>query len=154
MTAFDKFRADSGESVAGATVRRNRVERWLLAGVGVGCVGLGALGVFVPGLPTTVFLIIASACFVRSCPKLEAMLLRHRLFAPYMRYVDGRSPMPFRARIAAAIAMWACVGLSLALLAAADRLPLWLAGTIVLAAGVGTAFVFAWRPRTPAPAGG
>jgi len=41
--------------------------RWLLAGAGVVAVGLGGLGVFVPGLPTTIFLIIASYCFARSC---------------------------------------------------------------------------------------
>ncbi|MEO0586900.1 MAG: YbaN family protein [Planctomycetota bacterium] len=133
-------------------LRRRRVERWLLAAAGVVCVGLGAAGVFVPGLPTTVFLIVASACFVRSCPRLEDALLRNRLFAPYMKYVDGRTPMPMKARVAAVAMMWACVGLSLTLLAAADRLPIWLAVVIAATAAVGTAFAFRWRARVAAPA--
>ena len=56
--------------------------RLLLAGAGVLAVGLAALGVVVPGLPTTVFLIAASYCFARSCPWLEERLLRNRPFAP------------------------------------------------------------------------
>jgi hypothetical protein len=56
----------------------------LLAAAGLLCVGLGALGAVLPGLPTTIFLILASYCFTRSCPWLEERLLRTRLFAPYM----------------------------------------------------------------------
>ena len=59
--------------------------RWAWAGAGLGSVSLGWLGVFVPGLPTTVFLLIASYCFARSCPWLEDRLLRVSVFAPYMK---------------------------------------------------------------------
>ncbi|MEM9252171.1 MAG: YbaN family protein [Planctomycetota bacterium] len=142
----------SPDAASRPAIRRTRIERWLLVGIGVGCVGLGGLGVFVPGLPTTVFLIIASACFVRSCPWLEERLLRNRLFAPYMRYVDGRTPMPFVARVAIAIAIWASVGISLTTLALAGGLAIWLGVAIVLAAAVGTAFVFAWKPAPAIPA--
>ena len=41
-----------------ATPPRRRARRWWLAGLGVACVGVGGVGVFVPGLPTTIFLII------------------------------------------------------------------------------------------------
>lgn len=46
---------------------------WVLAGLG--CVGLGALGIIVPGLPSTVFFIGAAACFSKSNERLERWVL-------------------------------------------------------------------------------
>jgi len=112
--------------------------RLFLAAAGVVSVGFAALGVVVPGLPTTVFLIVASYLFTRSCPWLEERLLRNRLFAPYLRAIDGGAAMPRRARIMALVMMWGSVGASLWALAAADRLPAWLAAVIVAAAVAGT----------------
>lgn len=112
--------------------------RLLLAGVGVLAVAAGAVGVFVPGLPTTIFLIVASYCFARSCPWLEERLLRRPLFAPYLQALDRSRPMPRRARVAATAAMWISVGISLAALHAADRLAAWLAVTLLLALAAGT----------------
>jgi hypothetical protein len=112
--------------------------RWALAGVGVLAVGLGALGVFVPGLPTTIFLIVASYCFARSCPWLEERLLRRPLFAPYLKAIDPSNPMPRKVRVIATAAMWISVGISLAALHATDRLAAWLAITLILASAAGT----------------
>ena len=128
--------------------------RWLLAGVGVLAVVLGGIGVFVPGLPTTVFLIIASYCFARSCPWLEDRLLRVPLFAPYMRFIDERRPMSTRARVISITAMWTSVLLSLAWLRASGRLSTALAVTVIGVAGIGTVAVILFRraPRTGAVA--
>ena len=112
--------------------------RWLLAGVGVLAVGAGAVGVFVPGLPTTIFLIVASYCFARSCPWLEERLLRRPLFAPYLSVLDRSAPMPRRARVLATVAMWVSVTASLTALHAADRLAAWLALTLIALCVAGT----------------
>lgn len=49
--------------------------RILWIALGLLCVGLGGLGMVVPGLPTTVFFIAAAACFTRSSPRLERWVL-------------------------------------------------------------------------------
>jgi uncharacterized membrane protein YbaN (DUF454 family) len=54
---------------------RRKVTRLLWAAVGLVCVGLGGLGMVVPGLPTTVFFIAAAACFTRSSERLERWVL-------------------------------------------------------------------------------
>ena len=111
--------------------------------------GLGWLGVFVPGLPTTIFLIIASYCFARSCPWLEDRLLRIPLFAPYMKVLDEGRGMSRKAATSALVSMWSCVALSLTILFVAGRLTPWVAGLIVLLAGVGSATILYYaRPRT------
>jgi uncharacterized protein len=122
--------------------------RVALAAVGVVAVALGAIGVFVPGLPTTIFLIVASYCFTRSCPWLEERLLRVPLFAPYMRFIDENRPMSTRARLVSITATWTSVLLSLALLRASGRLSTALAVTIVGVAGIGTVAVLRFR-RAP-----
>ena len=53
--------------------------------LGILFVGLAAVGVALPGLPTTPFLLLASFFFVRSSPRFHTMLLRSRIFGPFLR---------------------------------------------------------------------
>ncbi len=124
------------------------LRRWLLAGLGVVCLGLGLVGTVVPVLPTTIFLITASALFTKSCPVLEAWLIRNRLFAPYLRYLDGTASMPLRARIVTIAVMWTSILVSLASLLLAERLTP-ASGLLIVAAGaMGTWFIaYRGRPR-------
>jgi uncharacterized membrane protein YbaN (DUF454 family) len=110
--------------------------------VGVLCVGLGAVGAVVPGLPTTVFLLVASWCFTRSCPWLERKLIReNRLFRPFLVYLTPGTVMPMRARVIALVAMWAGVSASLWVFLSGENPLLWAAGLSVTAAVVGTVFI-------------
>jgi uncharacterized membrane protein YbaN (DUF454 family) len=111
------------------------------AGAGVVLVGVGAVGVVVPGLPTTIWLIGASYLFARSHPALEERLIRNRFFGPYLRYLDRPATMPRRAKITTCALMWTSVAVSLTVLGMTGRLPTWLAATIVGAAAVGTWFI-------------
>ena len=60
--------------------------------LGLLCVGLGALGVVVPGLPTTPFLLLASWLFYRSSPRLQEWLL-HSWLETYIRSYRRRGGM-------------------------------------------------------------
>jgi uncharacterized protein len=121
--------------------------RWAFAGIGLASVGMGWIGVFVPGLPTTIFLIIASYCFTRSCPWLEDRLLRIPLFAPYMKVLDEGRGMSRKAAVHALTSMWSCVGVSLAVLALSDRLSGVIAAAVVLAAVAGTGMILLYARK-------
>lgn len=143
---MSRDRKPTGHEGAGkatrATAAARSVRRWLYALLGVLSVGLGFLGIFVPGLPTTIFLILASYFFTRSCPWLEDRLVRARIFRPYLRYVDGERAMPLRARVVTIAVMWTAVGVSFAILHARGALSVWLV-TIVGAAAVAGSCVVA-----------
>ncbi len=92
----------------------------LYRALGVLFLGLGLVGVFVPLLPTTVFVLAAAYCFARSSPSLYAWLLQHPRFGPYIKNWEERRAMPRGAkRIALA---FTAVGAVLALLAATSHL--------------------------------
>jgi uncharacterized protein len=62
--------------------KQNPLTRPLFFALGLVLTGVGIVNLFIPGPPTTVFLIMAAACFARSSPKLEAWLVNHPRFGP------------------------------------------------------------------------
>ena len=126
------------------------LRRWTFASVGVMSVGLAWLGVFVPGMPTTIFLIIASYCFTRSCPWLERRLMRVPIFARYMKVLDEGHGMSTRATVSALVSMWSCVAVSLGVLYVAGRYRPWIAVVVVLAAIVGSGTIAMYARKQPA----
>jgi len=90
---------------------RRRPLRLLLAAGGVLSVGLGIVGLAVPGMPTTVFLLIASALFARSNERLYRRLHAHPKLGALLDM--ARTGMPLRAKVIAIAAMWMGIGLSL-----------------------------------------
>jgi uncharacterized membrane protein YbaN (DUF454 family) len=73
--------------------RRASVVRWFLAALGLVSMGLGIVGIWVPGLPTTIFLIVASWLFTRSCPALDRWMRSLGPVKPFVRFLDG-APIP------------------------------------------------------------
>ena len=83
--------------------------RKLLILLGSVCVGLGILGIFLPVLPTTPFLLVALGCYARSSQRLETWLLNHRLFGKYLRAFKVSRAIPLKAKIVSIILIWAAI---------------------------------------------
>jgi uncharacterized protein len=88
---------------------------WLLAGWLA--LLLGMLGIFLPLLPTTPFVLLAAWCFARGSARCEAWLLNHRRFGPLVRDWRERRAVPLRAKQLAVLTM------ALSSVYAATRLP-------------------------------
>ncbi len=86
--------------------------RLLYLASGLGFVAIGGVGVVVPGLPTTVFFIMAAWCFSRSSRRLENWVLNLPGIGPMVRDYRGGLGMPRRAKVAAISCMVIAVGLS------------------------------------------
>ncbi len=123
------------------------VQRALYVALGCTCVGLGVVGAFVPGLPTTVFLIAASYLFARSSPRLDRRLRAHRWLGPYLQRFAETGGMPRRAKVAALGSMWTGIALSCVALSGIDAAQM---ATVTLGL-VGTATLLFWVRTTPAP---
>lgn len=84
---------------------------WTLAGTVFLAVGIA--GVILPMLPGTVFLLIASACYLRGSKRLHAWLTTHPVLGHHIRVMTGEDPMPLRTKITAISAMWIAVTISI-----------------------------------------
>ncbi len=91
---------------------RHRSVRYLLLAVGWLSVALGVVGIFVPVLPTTPFLLLAAACFVRSSRRFYLWLVNHPRLGPWIRdYLEGNG-IPLKGKIYAIGLMWLSIGFS------------------------------------------
>lgn len=85
---------------------KESLKKYLLIGLGSLSLALGAVGVAIPVLPTTPFLLIALFCYLRSSHRLYDWLIHHRLFGTYLyNYVTYRA-VPRNTKIGAMIILW------------------------------------------------
>jgi uncharacterized membrane protein YbaN (DUF454 family) len=92
---------------------RTTAKRRLLIAAGTLCAGLGIIGIFVPILPTTPFLLLAAACYMRSSERFYQWLINNRIFGAYVRnYIEGRG-MPIRIKVFTILLLWLTIGLSI-----------------------------------------
>ncbi|MFT6249294.1 MAG: uncharacterized membrane protein YbaN (DUF454 family) [Cognaticolwellia sp.] len=73
--------------------------------VGILFVALAFMGVFLPLLPTTPFLLVAAACFAKSSPRLHSMLLSNKIFGPMIYHWQKTRSIPQRAKVLALLSM-------------------------------------------------
>jgi uncharacterized membrane protein YbaN (DUF454 family) len=78
--------------------------------LGIIALGLGVIGVFVPLLPTTPFLLLAAACFVRSSERLYAWLIHHKWFGDYIRHYREHRAIPLQAKVVTLALLWGVIG--------------------------------------------
>jgi len=75
-------------------------------------VGLGFLGILIPGLPTTPFLLLAAGCFVRSSDRLYGWLLNHRILGKTIKNFRDNGTISLGSKITSITVMWLMIILS------------------------------------------
>ena len=113
--------------------------RWLLMGAGWLALALGAIGLLLPVLPTTPFILLAAACFARSSARFHAMLLRNRIFGPLIIEWEQHRSIPRRTKLWAITLMALTFGSSIVFFVQPVALK-W----VLAAFGVGVA-LWIWR---------
>jgi uncharacterized membrane protein YbaN (DUF454 family) len=110
--------------------------------IGSIAVVLAILGIFLPLLPTTPFLLLASACFARGSERMHRWLYANKLFGQYLRNIEEGKAMPRKARVITLAILWASLALSAYKL---DSVPL---TVLLLAIGMGvTVYLVKFLPR-------
>ena len=122
--------------------QRAAVVRGGLIVVGSLSLAIGAIGLVVPVLPTTPFLLLAAACYVRASRRLHGWLLGNRTFGPIIRDWQSSRSLPRRAKWTAIPLMAVTVGASAAFFVEELLLRV---GLVVLGAGLA---VFLYRIPT------
>ena len=77
----------------------NSIVRLLLVIAGSISLAFGVIGIFLPVLPTTPFLLLASFCYVRSSERLHRWLLEHRVFGKYIYNYEVHRAIPKKTKI-------------------------------------------------------
>jgi uncharacterized membrane protein YbaN (DUF454 family) len=123
---------------------RARRAAWLV--LAVASLGIGLVGVVLPVLPTTPFVLLAAFAADRGSPRLHGWLMRHAVFGPVIRDWRASGAVSRRAKVVAVAAM--AVSVAVMLLTAP---PVLAVPASVVVAGVA---VWLWRRPEPRPAGG
>jgi len=87
--------------------------RFVLLIAGIIAASLGFAGIFVPLLPTTPFLLLASWCFVRSSRKANQWLLNNRFLGPYIENYKSGHGITLRNKIYSLAFLWVTIITSL-----------------------------------------
>ena len=84
----------------------------LLNSIAFTCIGLATLGMFLPVLPTTPFLLLAAWLFLKTNSGWRDWLLNHPTFGPYIQNYLVHHAIPLRAKIISISTLWATILLS------------------------------------------
>ncbi|MDP2301796.1 MAG: YbaN family protein [Ignavibacteria bacterium] len=94
------------------TVEMPQLYRYFYLISGFLLVGIGILGIFLPLLPTTIFLILASACFMKSSPRANEWLKNNKYLGPYVKNYQEKTGLTKTTKIINIIILWISISLS------------------------------------------
>lgn len=125
----------------------NEIKRIALIVCGSLCVALGFVGMFLPVLPTTPFLLLAAVCYAKSSQTFYDWLTTNRWCGSYiLNYREGRG-ITLRLKVATILLLWTTIGLT-----AGFAVSLWWVRLILLAVAIGVTLHLLWiKTCQPAP---
>ena len=91
----------------------SRFRKYIYYCAGFVCLGIGIAGYVLPGLPGTIFLILAAGCFMRSNERMYLWVTEHRIFGKLIKEFMETGSMPMRAKVISISCIWIFTGLSL-----------------------------------------
>ncbi|MCU0332644.1 MAG: YbaN family protein [Ignavibacteriaceae bacterium] len=94
------------------SVKMPGIYRYLYFISGVLLVAIGVIGIFLPILPTTIFLILASACFIKSSPKANEWLRNHKILGMYIKNYQDGSGLTVKSKIFNITFLWIMISAS------------------------------------------
>ena len=107
-------RTHSGRGTQREVMLPNRFVRGLLVVAGTVCVGLGVLGIFLPLLPATPFLLLSAACYAKSSKRFYGWLLNNKWFGSYLRDYRKKKGVPLKVKLFAISLLWVTILLAAA----------------------------------------
>jgi uncharacterized membrane protein YbaN (DUF454 family) len=94
-------------------MKSNKFFRYLLVIAGTIFLGFGVIGIFLPILPTTPFLLLAAACYARSSQRFYNWLMSNKWFGNYIKnYHEGRG-VPLNFKIFSITLLWTTILISI-----------------------------------------
>jgi len=115
-----------------------KLKRQLLLIAGTLSLAVGIIGIFVPILPTTPFLLLAAGCYIRSSQRFYNWLINSRWLGAYIRnYIEGKG-IPIKVKLFTIALLWATIGVSIWLVAK----PIVTIILLIVAAGVTLHIIF------------
>jgi len=87
----------------------NNFKKWLLILAGTISLALGTIGVIVPLLPTTPFLLITAACYIRSSDRLYRWLMNHRVYGKFLHNYLENKAIALNVKIGSISLLWVTV---------------------------------------------
>lgn len=91
---------------------KGRLGRLLWTALGTLFLGIGIIGIPLPILPTTPFLLLAAACYIRGSPRMYRWMMTNRYFGRYLKDYSEGSGISRRAKAVALAVLWGLIGLS------------------------------------------
>ncbi|HRQ30937.1 MAG TPA: YbaN family protein [Saprospiraceae bacterium] len=104
---------------------------------------IGIIGIFIPGLPTTPFLLLTTALYLRSSEKLYNKLLKTKIIGDYIREYRDAKGMTLRQKVSSIGLMWVMISASSFFFIDSMKIKV----IIILLGGIGT-YVMGWKVPT------
>ncbi len=114
-------------------------------------VGLGVLGMFLPLMPTTVFLLLAAYCYSRSSERFHQRLLNNRWLGKYIKNYQSGQGISFSQKVTTIAVLWASIGFSVWFVAGSFW-PTLLLATVAIGVTIHLLWIRTYRPEVVADA--
>ena len=125
----------------------SRIKRPIFVGLGFLLVGIGALGRFVPLLPTTPFLLLAAILFSKSSQRFHTWLLNNRTLGPYINHYENGGGVPKKVKIKIIIFLWLSLAVSGLMSIYVFHMPSFARGILALVGIIVSTHIIMIRPK-------